>query len=152
MIKYKVRIVSRMKKVLIVDDDADLLKLYKTAFVNASFEVDACPTIPEAETLINTKKYDIILLDILFPDRDIFSTIHLIRGPTTPNTDTPILILTNLFYGEKTKKALELGANECLFKVTQTPSTIIETVLKLAGNHTAQNKEGAVSESDNKSN
>lgn len=117
-----------MKNVLIVDDDADLLKLYKQAFLNASFSVDDCLTIPEAEILIINKKFDIIILDILFPDREIFSTIRLIRSQHSPNIQTPILILTNLFYGDKTKKALELGANECMFKVTQTPRSIIKTV------------------------
>jgi len=120
-----------MKNVLIVDDDADLLKLYKQAFLNASFEVDDCQVIPDAEELIKSKKYDIIILDILFPDRDILSTINLIRNEGNPNTETPILMLTNLFYGDKTKKALELGANDCLFKVTQTPSTIINKVKEL---------------------
>jgi DNA-binding response OmpR family regulator len=117
-----------MKNVLIVDDDADLLKLYKQAFLNASFSVDDCLMIPEAEILIINKKFDIIILDILFPDREIFSTIRLIRSQRSPNIQTPILILTNLFYGDKTKKALELGANECMFKVTQTPKSIIKTV------------------------
>ena len=120
-----------MKNVLIVDDDADLLKLYKQAFTNASFSVDDCLTISEAEILIINKKFDIIILDILFPDREIFSTIRLIRSQHSPNIQTPILILTNLFYGEKTKKAFELGANECLFKVTQTPKSIIKTVERL---------------------
>lgn len=120
-----------MKSILLVDDDADLLKLYQQAFVNASFTVDSCPTISEAELLVIKKKYDIIILDILFPERDIFSTIRLIRSVTSPNSQTPILMLTNLFYGEKTKKALDIGANDCLFKVTQTPKTIIDKVNKL---------------------
>ncbi len=129
-----------MKSVLIVDDDNDLLKLYKQAFSNASLSVDDCLTIPKAEELIKSKKYDIIVLDILFPDTDIFSTIRLIRSKSSPNTETPILILTNLYYGDKTKKALELGANECLFKVTQTPNAIIKTIMRLAGNNTQENE------------
>jgi DNA-binding response OmpR family regulator len=129
-----------MKSVLIVDDDSDLLKLYKLAFLNAHFSVDDCLTISQAEEFIKKKKYDVIVLDILFPDTDIFSTIRLIRSKNSPNTVTPILILTNLYYGEKTQKALELGANECLFKVTQTPSTIIKTVLRLAD--TIKDEEG----------
>ncbi len=120
-----------MKSVLIVDDDSDLLKLYKQAFLNGSFSVDDCLNIPDAEKLIKNKKYDIIVLDILFPDRDIFSTIRFIRSNNSPNTETPILILTNLFYGDKTKKALDYGANECLFKVTQTPNTILQTATRL---------------------
>ena len=129
---------NKMKSVLIVDDDSDLLKLYKQAFLGAQFTVDDCLTIMDAEELIKTNKYNVIILDILFPDRDIFSTIRLIRSRSSPNTDTPILILTNLFYGDKTKKALEYGANECLFKVTQTPATIIKTVMRLADENNRQ--------------
>jgi len=117
-----------MKRVLIVDDDSDLLKLYKQAFLNASFLVDDVSTIPSAEKLIASKKYDLILLDLL-------STIRFIRNKNTLNSETPILVLTNLETGEKTKKALEYGANECLFKVTQTPGAITKTALRLIGNN-----------------
>ena len=124
-----------MKSVLIVDDDNDLLKLYKQAFLNASFSVDASLNIPDAEKLLKNNKYDLIILDILFPTTDIFSTIRLIRSKNSLNAETPILVLTNLESGEKTKKALEYGANECLFKATQTPRTICETAIKLLGNN-----------------
>ncbi|KKQ25367.1 MAG: Sensor protein [Microgenomates group bacterium GW2011_GWC1_37_12b] len=124
-----------MKRVLIVDDDSDLLKLYKQAFLNASFLVDDVSTIPSAEKLIASKKYDLILLDLLFPSTDTLSTIRFIRNKNTLNSETPILVLTNLETGEKTKKALEYGANECLFKVTQTPGAITKTALRLIGNN-----------------
>ena len=127
-----------MKSVLIVDDDNDLLKLYRQVFLNASFSVDDSLTIPAAEELIKKKKYDVILLDILFPDTDIFSTIRLIRNKNSLNAKTPILVLTNLDSGEKTQKALEYGANECLFKATQTPSTVFKAAMRLAGNNHPQ--------------
>lgn len=129
-----------MKKLLIVDDDNDLLKLYNLAFTNAFFNVETSLTIPGAEELIKKTKYDAIVLDILFPDTDIFPTIRLIRSKGSPNAETPILILTNLYYGDKTKKALELGANECLFKVTQTPSTIIKSVMRLMTDNNSESK------------
>ena len=121
-----------MKNVLIVDDDSDLLKLYKQVFLNASFSVDVSLTVSKANELIGKKKYDVILLDILFPEADIFSTIRLIRSRDSLNIKTPVLVLTNLQSGEKTKKALEFGADECLFKTSQTPKTILETAMKLA--------------------
>lgn len=120
-----------MKRVLIVDDDVDLLKLYKQAFINASFEVDVASNIPEADKLASETKYDLIIADILFPGADILPTIRLIRKPNAVNSKTPILVLTNLEHGEKTQKALEYGANECLFKATQTPGSVCETALNL---------------------
>lgn len=127
-----------MKKILIVDDDSDLLKLYKQAFINALFIVDSAQTIREADHLILNKKYDLILLDLLFPSSDTLPTIRLIRGKNSPNAATPILVLTNLESGEKTNKALEYGANECMFKVTQTPKAITEAAMKLIGNNHSQ--------------
>ncbi len=115
-----------------------LLKLYIQSLLNASFEVDDCVHITDAEELIKSKRYDIIILDILFPGRDIYPTIRLIRSKITPNTETPILVLTNLTYGEKTKKVLELGANKCLLKVNQTPKTIIKMVNQLINNKNPQ--------------
>ena len=38
-----------------------------------------------------------------------------------------------------TQKALEYGANECLFKATQTPSTICEAAMNLIGNNNSHN-------------
>ena len=124
-----------MKSVLIIDDDSDFVKLYERTFLNAAFSVDYSLTIPKAEKLIKKKKYDVILLDILFPNANALSTIHVIRSKKSPNTDTPILIVTNLDAGEKTKKALKYGANECLFKVNHTPKTVLETVMKLVDNN-----------------
>ena len=130
-----------MKRVLIVDDDSDLLKLYKQAFLNASFLVESTQTIHEADKLILNNTYDLILLDLLFPSSDTLPTIRLIRGKNSPNAETPILVLTNLDSGEITDKALEYGANECLFKASQTPSTITKTALQLVknNNHTHNN-------------
>lgn len=120
-----------MNTVLIVDDDRDLLTIYKQTLLNASFVVDAINNIPEAEDLAETKKYDLIILDLLFAEIDTLSTIRRIRNKTSINSKTPILILTNLDSGEKTRKALEYGANECLFKATQTPKSISEIALKV---------------------
>jgi DNA-binding response OmpR family regulator len=120
-----------MKKVLIVDDDSDLLKLYSQAFLNANFSVDAILEISEAREMVTHTRYDLILLDLLFPDTDSLSTIRLIRTPGSVNFQTPILALTNLDAGDTTKKAIEYGANECLFKSAQTPKTIFDIAIKL---------------------
>lgn len=129
-----------MKNILIVDDDSDLLKLYKRAFLNAGFNVDAVQNLSEAEKLSGKNKYDIIILDLLFPGKDALSTIRLIRYDNSLNSKTPILALTNLDAGEITDKAIKYGANECLFKAAQTPKTIFEAAVKLGNG--LSNEEG----------
>lgn len=124
-----------MKSILIVDDDNDFVKLFEQKFLNASFKVDYSLTIPKAEKLIKSKKYDAILLDILFPNANALSTIRLIRSKHSPNVETPLIVLTNLDLGDETKKALEYGANECLLKVNNTPKSVLEVVTRLAKNN-----------------
>ena len=127
-----------MKHVLIVDDDSDLLKLTQ-AFVNAAVAVDDSQSLSEAEKLINDQKYDLILLDLLFPDSNALQTIRNIRKTNSLNSETPVIVLTNLDSGEITKKAIEYGANELLFKATHTPKTIFEAAMKFAKNKTSGN-------------
>lgn len=126
-----------VKKVLIVDDDSDLLKLYSQAFLNARFLVDSTLKLSDVPELTQHTKYDIILLDLLFPDSDSLSTIRLIRSPSSPNSKTPIIALTNLDKGEITEKAIKYGANECLFKAAQTPKTIFEAAIRLGQNNSS---------------
>lgn len=121
-----------MKNVLIVDDDNDLLKLYKQAFLNAAFNVDAVLKLESADKLIKKTKYDIMLLDLLFPDTNALELIRQIRKKDSLNENTPIIALTNLNEGEITEKAVEYGVNECLFKTTQTPKAIFELAMKLS--------------------
>ena len=128
-----------MKRILIVDDDSDLLKLYRQAFLNAAFVVDASQTLKEAEELVEQNKYDVILLDLLFPNNNSLSVIRQIRRKSSLNSETPVIALTNLESGDITQKAIEYGANECLFKATQTPRTIFETALKFAKNNSSGN-------------
>ena len=121
-----------MKKILIVDDDSTLLKLYSQAFLNANFSVDALLKLSEVPEVTHHIKYDIILLDLMFPDTNSLSTIRTIRTPESLNSKTPLIVLTNLDSGDLTKKAIENGANECLFKASQTPKTIFEAAMRLS--------------------
>lgn len=119
------------KKLLIVDDDTDLLKLYVQIFSQGSFEVQSAQDINSAQKLIKENKYDVILLDLMFPQGDNLPTIRLAREKENSNHSTPIILLTNLDAGEKTKKALEYGANECLFKANYTPRQLFTEVSKI---------------------
>lgn len=130
-----------MKKVLIIDDDSDLLKLYSQAFLNANYEVITCKELFEASELVQHNKYDVILLDLMFPSSDALPTIQLIRTPNSLNSKTPILVLTNLDSGKITKKAIEYGADKCLFKTEETPKSIFKAAVKLSAKKTISAEE-----------
>ncbi|MEW5694300.1 MAG: response regulator [Candidatus Hydrogenedentota bacterium] len=57
-----------MKKVLIVEDENNLLKLYDMEFNDAGFEVHGCSTKAETLEYLKNNNPDIIILDIKLPD------------------------------------------------------------------------------------
>jgi len=118
-----------MKKILIIEDEADIRNLYKQVFLNSSYEVEDVDNCPDAIKLLREKTFDVILLDLLFTNQtDGFVVLREARLENSPNTKTPIIVITNLDQDEKIKKALKEGANKCLFKAEHTPRSVFEEV------------------------
>ena len=117
-----------MKKIIIIEDDSSLRELYKIVFKSANYDVDEEADSDSALNKLKTKKYDVILLDLLFTTSDGILTIKEIRKSDSINEKTPVIIITNLDHGELTKKALEEGADKILFKASHTPKEIYEEV------------------------
>jgi CheY-like chemotaxis protein len=53
------------KSVLLVDDDVDLIDIYKAALENAGFEVSAAANSAEAMTIATAKRIDVAVLDVM---------------------------------------------------------------------------------------
>ena len=78
-----------MTRILVVDDNPDMLELVKNVLRTQSYLVDCCLSPAQ----INQRKlasYDLILLDIMMPDLDGISYCKQIRSMV----DCPILFLT----------------------------------------------------------
>ena len=78
-----------MTRILVVDDDPDMLELVKNVLRTQSYLVDCClsPAQIDQRKLVS---YDLILLDIMMPDLDGISYCKQIRSMV----DCPILFLT----------------------------------------------------------
>jgi Response regulators consisting of a CheY-like receiver domain and a winged-helix DNA-binding domain len=119
------------KKILIIDDDKDLLQMYKFVFSNNGFLVETLQDSGKILDTVKINKYDVILMDLLFPGGDNLQTIFQIRAKGALNSNTPVIAMTNLDSGEQTKKAREYGANACLFKTELTPDNLVSKVLEI---------------------
>jgi two-component system, OmpR family, alkaline phosphatase synthesis response regulator PhoP len=53
------------KSVLLVDDDVDLIDIYKAALEKAGFQVSAAANSAEAMTIATAKKIDVAVLDVM---------------------------------------------------------------------------------------
>lgn len=82
-------------KVLIVDDDIHLLKLYKMELEDEGYEVVAAGTGKEALERFEKEEFDLVTLDILMPDID---GISLLRRMKEIRPRIPIIMSTAYDY------------------------------------------------------
>jgi two-component system OmpR family response regulator len=99
--------------VLLVDDDKDLCALLQEFLEGDGFSVDAIHSGDEAiKTLLNTEKYDTVVLDIMMPGISGLDVLKSVRA----ETQTPILMLTGRGDDIDRIVGLELGADDYLPK------------------------------------
>ncbi len=81
------------KKVLIIDDEPDVLSLVQYTLEDGGFEVHTCDSGRQAFDKIAAVKPDVLILDVMLPGIDGYSLQGKISAdPTTK--DLPIVILT----------------------------------------------------------
>ena len=68
------------KKILIVDDEADLLDLLERVLVNAGYEVIKATSGRDAIRLAKAQQPDLIMLDVKMPDMDGEKTSDILKN------------------------------------------------------------------------
>jgi CheY-like chemotaxis protein len=76
--------------VLIVDDNLINRKYFSMSLIKAGFNVLTAENGQQAIELAQSKKFDVILMDIRMPDLNGFETSKAIQSNTT-NANTPII-------------------------------------------------------------
>lgn len=115
-----------MTKVLIVDDNANNVRLLTEILEDEGYEVFALdnglPVIDTAEVL----KPDIILLDIMMPHMDGFQVCQLLKS-NPELKEIPVIMVTAKTEGADIKRALELGS----FDYIKKPFDEIEVIARI---------------------
>jgi CheY-like chemotaxis protein len=116
------------EKIILIEDDIFLHRLYKDALINAGYIVISAKDGEEGLTVIkNNTDTSLILLDLMMPKLNGIEVLkELKKDPATKNLS--VIVLSNLKEDAIIQEALELGANVCLVKVDYTPQQIIDTV------------------------
>ncbi|HHW20902.1 MAG TPA: response regulator [Thermodesulfovibrio thiophilus] len=82
-------------KILAVDDEKNILMLYKAELEDEGYEVITANSGREAIELFETHKPDIVTLDIMMPDMD---GIQVLRQLKQKNPNIPVIMLTAYDY------------------------------------------------------
>lgn len=95
------------KRVLVVDDDSDLLKMLKLRIEAEGFEFMSAKDGQEMLDLLKVKKPDVILLDILLPKVDGYTALREMKAKDEFKS-IPVIILS----AKEKKKVGDLFALE----------------------------------------
>ena len=106
---------SKTYKILLVEDDLSLLKIYSNKLKISGFDVSVAITGDEALRKVKTELPDLVLLDLILPGKDGFRVLEEIKSdPKTKKI--PVVILSNLGQESDIKRGKELGAIDYLVK------------------------------------
>jgi DNA-binding response OmpR family regulator len=104
-----------MKKILLIEDDADLFALLRYNLEKEGFALVGAQTGKGALELCRKELPDLILLDIMLPDSDGLDICRRIRGDAELAA-TPVIFLTARASETDRIIGLELGANDYVVK------------------------------------
>ena len=114
-------------RVLVVEDEAEILELLVHALQNAGYEVLQAEDGLTACRAIGSENPDLVLLDIMLPDLDGWEVCKLLRQHPDPGVaGIPVIMLTALNSPQDKYRGLELGADAFLPK----PYSIREVLLQ----------------------
>lgn len=108
--------------VLMIEDDPSIADMYRLQLEHDGYRVTNATTGEVAFTSISDDSPDLVLLDLLLPDRSGFEVLSSLndRLPNHP----PVVILSNYGEPEMIDRGRSLGAIEYLVKSRVTPADI----------------------------
>lgn len=112
-------------KILIADDESDILEVMAKKIAAAGFEVVTASDGLEAWEKIRTESPDILVLDLTMPKMGGFDVLQNLRQFPPHNKWVPVIIVSALGDVKDMQKGMELQADHYLVK----PCTV-EDILK----------------------
>lgn len=104
-----------MHRVLIADDDPDIVQFVRVSLELEGFEVETASDGREAVEKVLDTSPDLVLLDIMMPEMDGITALRRLRShPGAANTS--VILLTAKALSEDRVRGLELGADDYVTK------------------------------------
>ena len=98
---------------LIVEDERALCDTVARSLRRSAYSVDCCYDGEKALELLETERYDLVLLDLNLPKKDGMTVLRTLRQT---DRETPVLILSARGEVEDKVTGLDAGANDYLAK------------------------------------
>jgi len=120
--------VAEDKKILLIEDEAFILDMYKIIFTKEGFIVEAASDGEEGLAKAEGGNYDLVLLDIMLPKMNGLDVLREMRKEGSKAKKTPVFLLTNLGQENIIKQAFKIGAQGYFMKANLLPQQIVSEV------------------------
>ena len=116
------------KRILIVDDEQDLLDLVSLILGDAGYEVDTALSGESALRKLRKERFDLVLLDIMMPRMDGWEVLKILKVDTRTQ-DIPVAMLTCKTDAKDKLYGLQEGAVDYITK----PFSSDELIARIEG-------------------
>lgn len=119
-------------KVMVVDDEADAIRLVKRIMEDGGATVTACTSGAECLDCVSKLRPDVVIMDIGMPDMDGYTLIGKLRALSPEQGGrTPVVSLTAFTRSEDRRQAMLAGFDVHVAKPAE-PSELVAVVSRLA--------------------
>ena len=119
-------------KILLVEDDKDLLELMEKKLEKSNFKPIPTETGQQALDYLKSDKPDLILLDILLPDIDGITILNEIANNQRIK-DIPVIVLSNLSEPGSFEQVAAIGNYEYLVKAKTDLNEVVKRIKEKLG-------------------
>ena len=128
-----------MRNILMVEDDSTIAFAVKYAVEQESFNLDIAENLENARKIVNSKEYDLILLDVMLPDGNGYEFLKQLREH---DEDTPVIFLTACNEEVNIVMGLDIGGDDYITKPFRVRELIsrINAILRRKGKSQDSNK------------
>ncbi|MEI7697864.1 MAG: response regulator [Actinomycetes bacterium] len=122
------------KRILVIDDNADIRNLIQFIFEKAGISVSQGSDGENGLAQLKSEKPDLVLLDSMMPGISGLDVLKTIREDSDPNLNqVPVVMLTANSATEDMKTAFELGASSYIVKPFKNNQIVaeIDSILQL---------------------
>ncbi len=120
-----------IKTILCIEDDRFIGEMYVRSLKKAGYDVDWMVDGNDGLIAARNKSYDVILLDVMLPERRGTEILQALRGKKDLIPNSKVIILTNFDQDDESRLAIQHQADAYLIKAEITPRKLLDIIAKL---------------------
>jgi len=121
-----------IQTILIIEDDRFIGEMYVRSLKKAGYDIDWMVDGNDGLIAARNKAYDLILLDVMLPERRGTEILEALRGGAEDLIPhTRVIVLTNFEQDDESRMAMEKRADGYLIKAEITPNKLLSVIAQL---------------------